>query len=69
MESRRPITVLDLILERQQAVQKQALQVAPQPEFHPGDLCPQCQMAELNYDGLLNLVCPNCGYALGGCFT
>ena len=34
-----------------------------------GDLCPQCQSAKIDYDGLLNLRCPNCGYTLAGCFT
>jgi hypothetical protein len=34
-----------------------------------GDLCPVCQTETLDYDGLLNLACPKCGYALGGCFT
>jgi hypothetical protein len=34
-----------------------------------GDLCPECQSARLDYDGLLNLACPNCGLAAAGCFT
>ncbi|MCK4897734.1 MAG: hypothetical protein KAS38_03065 [Anaerolineales bacterium] len=38
-------------------------------EVRAGDLCPQCQEGRLDYDGLLNLACPKCGYALGGCFT
>ena len=38
-------------------------------EARAGDLCPQCQEGRLDYDGLLNLACPKCGYALGGCFT
>jgi hypothetical protein len=38
-------------------------------EPHRGDLCPRCGQARLDYDGLLNLTCPNCGYAVGGCFT
>jgi hypothetical protein len=37
--------------------------------LHAGDLCPQCQSARLEYDGLLNLSCPNCGTIVGGCFT
>lgn len=48
--------------------------VSPDPakathEARPGELCPQCREGRLDYDGLLNLVCPKCGYALGGCFT
>jgi uncharacterized protein (DUF983 family) len=38
-------------------------------EVRPGDLCPQCHEGRLDYNGLLNLACPKCGYALGGCFT
>ena len=34
-----------------------------------GELCPWCHSALLDYDGLLNLTCPQCGYSLGGCFT
>jgi len=34
-----------------------------------GDLCPTCRLEHLEYDGLLNLACPKCGYALSGCFT
>ena len=38
---------------------------------HPkaGDICPQCQSAKLDYDGLLNLGCVPCAYVLAGCFT
>lgn len=35
-----------------------------------GDLCPQCRVERLDYDGLLNLSCPRCGTvdgAWGGC--
>jgi hypothetical protein len=38
-------------------------------EIRAGDLCPKCGQAEIDYDGLLNLVCPECGYTLAGCFT
>lgn len=35
-----------------------------------GDLCPVCQQGKLDYDGMLNLACPHCGYTLGGsCFS
>jgi hypothetical protein len=37
--------------------------------FREGDLCPVCHTERLEYDGLLNLACPKCGYALSGCFT
>lgn len=44
---------------------------APQQGATPkaGDLCPQCRSARIDYDGLLNLSCPDCGYTLAGCFT
>lgn len=38
-------------------------------EPHPGDLCPKCRQGKLDYDGLLNLSCPSCGYSISGCFT
>jgi uncharacterized Zn finger protein (UPF0148 family) len=41
----------------------------PARELLAGDLCPACKEAQMDYDGLLNLVCPNCGYTQGGCFT
>jgi len=31
--------------------------------------CPQCGQAELDYDALLNLHCPACGYVSAGSFT
>lgn len=34
-----------------------------------GKLCPVCGEAEIDYDGMLNLVCPKCGFYEGGCFT
>lgn len=38
-------------------------------ELRVGDLCPKCFVGHLDYDGLLNLACPNCGFTVGGCFT
>jgi hypothetical protein len=38
-------------------------------KLRAGDLCPQCKQGRLDYDGLLNLSCTQCGYAVGGCFT
>lgn len=34
-----------------------------------GDICPKCKQEKLDYDGLLNLICPKCGIASSGCFT
>lgn len=35
----------------------------------PGKPCPACGSGIMDYDGLLNLVCPVCGFGEGGCFT
>lgn len=36
----------------------------------PGQKCPQCGKGKLDFDGLLQLCCPECGYvASGGGFT
>jgi uncharacterized protein (DUF983 family) len=40
-----------------------------QVELHPGDACPECEEGTLDYDGMLNLSCDQCGYSIGGCFT
>lgn len=34
-----------------------------------GKPCPVCGVGIMDYDGLLNLVCPVCGFGEGGCFT
>lgn len=39
-------------------------------QLRSGDLCPNCQVERLDYDGLLNLSCSHCGVvdgAWGGC--
>jgi hypothetical protein len=39
-------------------------------DLRSGDVCPQCQIERLDYDGLLNLTCPGCGFSpSGGCFS
>ena len=38
-------------------------------KLHAGDLCPVCLKGKLDYDGMLNLSCEVCGFALSGCFT
>jgi hypothetical protein len=37
--------------------------------YQAGARCPECRRGILDYDGLLNLVCPLCGQGQGGCFT
>jgi ribosomal protein S27AE len=38
-------------------------------EIRVGVICPKCRKGTFDYDGMLNLVCSNCGYTSGGCFT
>ncbi|PKO12220.1 MAG: hypothetical protein CVU39_25055 [Chloroflexi bacterium HGW-Chloroflexi-10] len=44
-------------------------QLTPSPEIRVGEQCPKCHKGILDYDGMLNLVCPQCAYISGGCFT
>ncbi len=40
------------------------------PDTCRGTLCPNCREATLNYNRMLELICPNCGYREpGGAFT
>ena len=41
----------------------------PSQELRSGALCPRCHLGRLDYNGLLELACPECGYTLAGCFT
>ena len=34
-----------------------------------GEFCPKCLCGNLDYDGILNLVCQNCGNVVTGSFT
>ncbi len=34
-----------------------------------GQLCPHCKQGKLDYNSLLNLACPQCGYELNASFT
>ena len=43
--------------------------ISLQQELRAGDTCPKCKCYLLDYDGLLNLACPECGIAGSGCFT
>jgi hypothetical protein len=56
------LTRLDVQLKGKQRIQIPV-------RFQAGALCSQCQKGILDYDELLNLVCPVCGQAQGGCFT
>jgi len=37
--------------------------------FYRGALCPRCKQDILDYNGLLNLQCPHCGFENGYGFT
>jgi hypothetical protein len=41
----------------------------PYHELRAGDVCPACAKGKLDYDGMLNLSCEECGFSLTGCFT
>jgi hypothetical protein len=57
-------------LESLPAIRLDVVEIEPQrARLRAGELCPQCKTERLDYDGLLNLSCPQCGVAVGGCFT
>jgi hypothetical protein len=41
----------------------------PGERLQEGMICPRCQGAKMEYNGLLNLVCPNCGLTEAGACT
>ncbi len=42
----------------------------PKTDNCRGALCPNCRQVKLDYNGMLELICPNCGYREpGGAFT
>lgn len=43
--------------------------VGSQESLRPGMLCPRCKSAKIKYNGMLNLVCPNCGLTETGAST
>jgi hypothetical protein len=51
-----------------QSSEKAQEQLAP---LQRGGRCPKCGQGSLDYDGLLNLSCPHCGYtnSAGGSYT
>lgn len=60
------------MIDQQPDVKKASLYTHLDMEAHeirPGDLCPACSQVKIDYDSILNLTCPECGYTLAGCFT
>ncbi len=43
--------------------------IKPGESLRPGMTCPRCHAGTIDYDGLLNLVCPNCGLTEAGAST
>lgn len=46
--------------------QQEESNVPPLKAAQPGQPCPRCHQGIMDYDGLLNLVCPVCHYVEGG---
>lgn len=40
--------------------------VTPTEPLRAGSLCPKCGEGKLDYNGLLELECPRCGYVASG---
>ena len=48
--------------------QKTDERILPRTLFLAGEICPFCSQGRLDYDGMLNLICPACGkMETGGC--
>ncbi len=43
--------------------------LAPNQSLRPGMTCPRCGTGTIDYDGLLELVCPVCGLKEAGACT
>jgi len=43
--------------------------IGPQKSLQPGMICPRCKATKIEYNGMLNLVCPNCGLTETGAST
>jgi len=51
-------------------VEAQAASPSQVTALRSGDACPACKSGRMDYDGLLNLRCEQCGYSQGGgCFS
>ena len=52
-----------------QAPEPQVCLVSPDVSLRVGMRCPRCKKAEIEYNGLLQLICPNCGLTEAGVCT
>jgi len=43
--------------------------IGPQKSLRPEMVCPRCKEGKIEYNGMLNLVCPNCGLTEAGAST
>ena len=41
----------------------------PVESLRPDMICPRCHAAKINYDEMLNLICPKCGLTETGTYT
>lgn len=61
---------LDFLVDRQYlSTKNKTINQNLEVEIQYGVTCPICKLGTFDYDGMLNLVCSNCGYYSGGCFT
>ncbi len=56
-------------IKQDECSQKIEARLSKNCQLRSGDTCPRCQTGKMEYDGLLNLTCTQCGYTIGGGFT
>jgi hypothetical protein len=47
----------------------QVCRLEPEQRLQPGMRCPRCKEGLIDYNGMLNLVCPHCGLTEAGACT
>jgi hypothetical protein len=56
---------MDTLLKQNISCNEQDAKARDHWELHPGQLCPRCQKGVMDYDGMLDLVCPVCRLSQG----
>lgn len=51
------------------SLEAQVCMVRPGVSLRAGMRCPRCKKADIEYNGLLQLICPNCGLTEEGANT